>query len=102
MSAHTPGCWAIEPREVFGRGDRPGSAEVVVWDEDGEGYEIIVHDLSYDDPTSQANARLIAAAPELLVALEGLARLYESDEGCRQLPEYLAAIEAIARARGQS
>ena len=66
MSKHTPGPWEIEPREVFGRGDRPGSAEIVVWDEDGEGSMIIVRDLDFDDAESQANARLIAQAPTML------------------------------------
>lgn len=49
-----------------------------------------------------ANARLIAAAPELLEALEAITALYDTDEGCRSLPEYKAAIAAIAKAKGES
>lgn len=48
----------------------------------------------------KANARLIAAAPELLEALKELADLYDTDEGCRSLPEYIAARAAIAKAIG--
>jgi len=47
-----------------------------------------------------ANARLIAAAPDLLEALKDLADLYDTDEGCRSLPEYIAARAAIAKAIG--
>lgn len=48
-----------------------------------------------------ANAKLIAAAPELLEALQGLLALYESDEGCRHLAEYTKARAAIAKALGK-
>lgn len=48
----------------------------------------------------EADARLIAAAPELLEALKAITDLYDTDEGCRSLPEYKAARTAIAKARG--
>ena len=51
-------------------------------------------------PEDQANARLIASAPDLLEALRNLADLYDTDEGCRSLPEYIAARAAIAKATG--
>ncbi len=51
--------------------------------------------------TKEANARLIAAAPELYEALENLRKLYDTDEGCRSMPEYQAAIAALAKARGE-
>lgn len=70
MSAHTPGPWEIEPLEVFGRGDREGTAHIVLWDEDREGYTFVARALSFDDEESVANARLIAAAPQLPMALE--------------------------------
>ena len=50
---------------------------------------------------AEANARLIAAAPDLLDALRNISELYDSDEGCRSLPEYIAARAAIARATGE-
>ena len=49
----------------------------------------------------ERRARLIAAAPELLAALEGLARYVEnSGEAWASLPEWQAASAAIAKARG--
>ena len=66
MSKHTPGPWEIEPLEVFGRGDREGTAHIVLWDEDREGYTFVARALSFYDDESVANARLIAAAPTML------------------------------------
>lgn len=54
------------------------------------------------DCNSEANACLIAAAPELYEALEGLRLLYETDEGCRSTPEYVAALSALSKARGKA
>ena len=49
----------------------------------------------------ERRARLIAAAPELLAALEGLARYVEnSGEAWASLPEWQAASAALAKARG--
>lgn len=50
---------------------------------------------------SDEDAHLMSAAPELLEALEAIKALYDSDEGCRSLPEYKAACAAIAKARGE-
>jgi hypothetical protein len=50
----------------------------------------------------QANARLIAAAPELLEALKALALLVEADYGgfdC--LEQWRQAVAAIAKAEGR-
>lgn len=43
----------------------------------------------------------VSAAPELLEALQDLANLYDTDEGCRSTPEYINARAAIAKATGQ-
>ena len=48
-----------------------------------------------------ANAHLIAAAPDLLEALQELAFLYEHEEGCRELTEYKRAKAAISKALGE-
>ncbi|MCM7455859.1 hypothetical protein M8R64_10250 [Enterobacter hormaechei] len=48
-----------------------------------------------------ANANLIAAAPDLLEALQELVFLYEHDEGCRELTEYKRAKAAISKALGE-
>lgn len=47
------------------------------------------------------NGSLIAAAPDLLEALQELAFLYEHDEGCRELTEYKRAKAAISKALGE-
>ena len=41
---------------------------------------------------------LIAAAPELLEALQEILALYEHDEGCREITEYKRAKAAISKA----
>jgi hypothetical protein len=62
-----------------------------VRDDDGE-YVASVAD--------EADADLIAAAPDLLAALEDIARGDYSDPLCMQTPEQRAR-EAIAKARGE-
>lgn len=47
------------------------------------------------------DALLIAAAPDLLEALQELVFLYEHDEGCRELTEYKRAKAAISKALGE-
>ena len=60
MSKHTPGPWAVER-------DAEGRLHVV------EGDFLDIAEVGYlSGPDPKANARLIAAAPELLAALEGL------------------------------
>jgi hypothetical protein len=53
-----------------------------------------------DDVIDRANARLIAAAPDLLAALEGLFLLL--DAGSLYEPQAYAARAAIAKAKGGS
>lgn len=42
------------------------------------------------------------AASDLIQALAGLADLYDTDEGCRSTPQYVAARSALARVKGES
>ena len=96
---HTPGPWEIEPLEVFGRHDRQGTAHVVLWDEDREGYTSVVTGIDYDDAESQANARLIAKAPDLLADLMDAAaqlRKYETLHRAKGTTDSLAKAEVNA------
>ncbi|MBZ3663996.1 hypothetical protein [Pseudomonas monteilii] len=96
---HTPGPWEIEPLEVFGRGDREGTAHIVLWDEGREGYTVVAQGLSYDDDESVANAILIAPAPQLLSDLTDAAaqlRKYETLHRAKGTADSLAKAEANA------
>ncbi len=93
MSAqHTPGPWFVAHLP-------DGQGSWVACDPDGCG---IHADGSYMavcvSPIGEANARLIAAAPDLLAALEGLFRLL--DAGSLYEPQAFAARAAIAKAKG--
>jgi hypothetical protein len=100
MSKSTPGPWEVvrgrfkRSIEVFGG----GKAMTEMWDRG-------------DNETQEANARLIAAAPDLLEALKGLIDLRERTElvyaDCYEAmfkgkgrDEWKAAEEAIKRAEG--
>ena len=80
---HTPGPWIIgNPTEIH----------------DVDGTRIVMCCQTSDDVTddaSEANARLIAAAPELLEALKGVVRVAD-----RATDEFDAARAAIAKATG--
>ncbi|WP_312836670.1 hypothetical protein [Pantoea sp.] len=63
---------------------------------------------AYNDSTgfpmvgcTEKDMALIAAAPELLEALQELLALYEHDEGCREITEYKRAKAALSKALGQ-
>lgn len=95
MSVHTEGPWVIEfaasgrPRFITTRDGRSVVAEVGL----GE--------------RAQADANLLAAAPDLLAALRGLMLSrdvsWEERKGGHDWPEAVAvAISAIAKAKGKS
>ncbi len=63
MNAFTPGPWEFEAEPAVG---------VFVHDAQGTVAEIMCDQTRIDDRTAIANARLIAAAPELVDALENL------------------------------
>ena len=94
MTEHTPGPWEIEDHYHFSyrwiSGPEHSQLAQVVWcmeDEDRS-------------PECEANAHLIAAAPDLLEALEALVL----DESKEYIPTRLwdAARAAIAKAKGQT
>lgn len=101
MAKHTPGPWALdEVRTSIGRAFRIGAGEML---QAGKGCCIIYDDYPGNpDNERSANARLIAAAPDLLTALKGL-----RDE-CSGTPRpwilvdlLTTAAEAIAKAEGK-
>lgn len=88
MSAHTPGPWQVEARRgetLICRSDSAVLARLAAAKE------------------WRANARLIAAAPELLEALEDCAeRLAIHMRHTEDLMAHMRAHKAIAKARGQA
>lgn len=92
MSSHTPGPWyyhallsGSENHKGFRVGDKFLIAKVIPVDQDGA--------------EGEANARLIAASPDLLKALEGIRHLVGYEW---LLPEFDQARDAIAKATGTS
>ncbi len=65
MSAHTPGPWQIDNNNCH-------SGQVAVCHGDEEGYVEVWSENWSAGISQSANARLIAAAPDLLKALQGL------------------------------
>lgn len=73
----------------------------IVTIKDAQG-EHIAHVCDLDDaiPEATANARLMAAAPDLLAALREYVERHEAECDPAGLPEYELACAAIARATG--
>ena len=92
MSKHTPGPWV----------PYAGTSGVFIVSNQAMGYETVAHALALDDGARpakvvEANARLIAAAPELLEACEMALRLRLDDDS-----EVADAVRAaIAKAKGE-
>jgi len=100
VSGHTPGPWQIGRGPVTGQvcvwgpGDPDATAEWICGQIDNNG----------TSPHCEANARLIAAAPELLEASQNLlASIDQTDPaqwGCSTVA-YAELLEAIAKATGK-
>jgi hypothetical protein len=87
---HTPGPWNMFTEDDEGPGKLPGTYTV-----DGPSLDWIAQGIN-----DEANARLIAAAPDLLAALE---RLIDSPPLSDYVtPEIDAALVAITKARGEA
>lgn len=103
---HTPGPWEVD--------DHAGRLEIVgrpTWKcrrfgVDGEWRVATIDDLSEDqdgaESETQANASLIAAAPELLDALKAMAKEFRQLDLPYGSHAYLLANKAIAKAEGRS
>ena len=79
MIKHTPGPWAMTPGRHLER--------ACVWDSDSRAVATVMTD---------ANARLIAAAPDLLKALD-VALSFISDRAAKRV-----IVAAMAKARGET
>jgi hypothetical protein len=110
IAAHTPGPWQIMPCPV-NHGKHPfhdnrwitTAGTVAEFGHDPRSWDIHGGSLiceMRDGPA--ANARLIAAAPDLLAALEEIAGLYEDSDKQSRIPQMMNEIAraAIARATG--
>jgi len=80
-NGHTPGPWSIDKEERW-----------VIHEPEGKSGTLVVPEIYLDDDEAIANARLIAAAPELLEALECLLKAGHDDVRAM-------ALAAIAKAR---
>jgi len=94
MSKHTPGPWEIkrhfDPGYKFISAQKHTALAQVVWRMEDE-------DRS---PVCEANAHLIAAAPELLEALQNLLKVHEGEGGTQHHAGDMARA-AIAKAKGE-
>ena len=89
---HTPGPWLADGASVY---------------EERDDFSVICNFWSSSLPEWEANARLIAAAPDLLEALEQLVIEYDDVELANAEPSSLtaafnAARAAIAKAKGEA
>lgn len=120
MSKHTPGPWVSKQDGKYR--DSPWSIDhedghdaswAPISTEKGRTLAIVVNDdskrpMDFQEEEMHANANLIAAAPDLLEALEYLMRIVDSsgDESYVQIhlaPEFFEpARAAIAKAKGQT
>jgi hypothetical protein len=90
MSAkHTPGPWAVSDERHGNFYVRDAAGQQLIW---------LGNSSRFKPGENGANARLIAAAPELLEALENI----ENDDG--HIPESIWSMvkEAIAKAEGRA
>lgn len=93
--AHTPGPWTVKPEKLFNGQHVAGrSAEVVSGD--CTIAKVVRFGQKPCDPISEANARLISAAPDMLAALEAVVRVAD-----RKTVEFDAARAAISKAKGE-
>jgi len=97
MSAHTPGPWAVDGTL------HSGDLDVI----SAEGRITMIDDsraTGWNEPTIKANARLIAAAPDLLAALQIVAGIWSHDQTANIDPESpLAKVRAaIKKATGEN
>ena len=97
MSAHTPAPWAVDGTL------NSGDLDVI----SADGRIAMIDDsraTGWNEPTIKANARLIAAAPDLLAALQMVEAIWSRDQTANIDPESPVAKvrTAIAKATGEN
>ena len=108
MSKHTPGPWKVEQYQgncfyvVAERGKKWDNPEIcdLYTDVTPEDSVTLGPWLEPKD-NAEANAHLIAAAPDLLEALIGMIEVFGNAEHVLTLNEVIAAKQAIVKAKGQ-
>jgi hypothetical protein len=101
MSKHTPGPWAANPSNAERYSQYVAPKDLKSWP-----YDVVAYiPEAYGDKCTfpgahMANARLIAAAPDLLDALQSVVSAWET--GKPYVNEMGAARAAIARATGET
>jgi hypothetical protein len=91
---HTPGPWTVD----LLRSDRSRVIRI----QDGNGNDIAQTTNGYPREVAEPNARLIAAAPELLAAARALLAIYDEHLGGLGLAGVRQARAAIAKAEGRA
>lgn len=107
MSAHTPGPWTAGTTTV-GALNNAGTSRFAcqlhggLERDDPKGYDRAKRERTSDEEL-QANANLIAAAPDLLAAFEAIAPMFDNDSPLLTVyrAEIAAVQAAIAKAKGQ-
>lgn len=98
MASFTPGPWVVRHFPT----DRSSYVVTTTPDKDGKFVGSIIA-FPTTDPNHEANARLIAAAPDLLEACEAMLKemqVWENEQGIHPAATFARA--AIAKARNQS
>ena len=111
---YTPGPWRLLPiggGKYYGTKVEIGGALVTIWGTGKRIYKASEREIAcgwepedgmdhVEDETDYANARLIAAAPELLAALRAMLTHMGMDEDEWNRPTFAQARAAIAKAEG--
>jgi hypothetical protein len=102
MTKHTPGPWVVQESNA---GETVIEHKALIQAQPGSPFAAVHADTFDSDETVDANARLIAAAPELLAALEAIVdECGGPQRKVHALPERLLknAIRAVLKAKGEN
>ena len=103
MRKHTPGPWKFTNFNWRGEEDTKGNLYVTGWHGEGTCTSVCrVEGNATSHDVTLANARLIAAAPDLLVACEQAYSLIGTQYVGPSLEVSLMLCKAIAKAKGES